>query len=127
MGLMILLLVLIVPGLWLLYLRGYVAVQMKRALLFMGSICGDRARFSGCTGFVRRRFPVAESRVYRFDLALELERGEAWVELLDGDKNVLMRLDSLCGHAEISLKRGRAYHLVMRYQSASGKHSLTYE
>lgn len=127
MGLTIGLLLAISLALYLAYICGYVAVQAKRALLFAGSIRGDRARFSGCTGFVRCRFPVAESRTHRFDFALELDNGDVWVELLNRDKNVLMRLDNQRRHAEVPLERGRAYHLVIRYQSASGKHALTYE
>ena len=114
-------------GLWWMYVRGWIAVQMKRAMLFMGSIRGDKARFSGCTGYVKRRFPVKESRMHRFDLDLQLSSGKVWVELLDGRKNALLRLDSQNSSGTVDLERGEVYLLVIRYQSASGEHRLTYE
>jgi len=109
------------------YASGLIAVQMKRAMLFMGSFRGDKARFSGCTGYVKRRFPAKESRKYRFDLEMELSRGEVWVELLDRNEEMLLRLDGRNNSGEVLLERGEAYRLVIRYRGATGWHHLTYQ
>ena len=114
-------------GLWWLYASGRIAVQSKRAMMFMGSIRGEKARFSGCTGYVMRRFPVKESRMYRFELSMQLSSGEAWLELQDRNKETLLRLDRRNSSGEAVLERGGKYRLVMRYNSASGEHRLTWQ
>ena len=113
-------------GLWWMYRSGMIAVKSKRAMMFMGSMRGEKARFSGCTGYVKRCFPVRESRSYRFDMDLQLSRGEVWLELLDGKKETLLRLDSQNSSGEVALERGERYRLVIRYRGASGSHHLTY-
>lgn len=114
-------------GLWGLYAHGLIAVKAKRAMLFMGSLRGEKARFSGCTGYVMRRFPVKESRIYRLDLDLQVHSGEVWAELQDRNKKPLLRLDGRNSSGQISLERGERYRLVIRYKSASGEHRLTWQ
>lgn len=120
-------LLLLGSGLWGLYAHGLIAVQAKRAMLFMGSLRGETARFSSCTGYVMRRFPVKESRIYRLDLDLQVHSGEVWAELQDRNKKPLLRLDGRNRSRQISLERGERYRLVIRYKSASGEHRLTWQ
>ena len=114
-------------SLWGLYAHGLIAVQSKRAMLFMGSVRGGNARFSGCTGYVMRRFPVKESRAYRFEMNLTLSSGEVWMELQDRNKKTLLRLDHRNSSGEVYLERGEKYRLVIRYKRASGEHRLTWQ
>ena len=123
---LIVLAVLIAAALYLLYQFGWMAVRSKYALLYTGSLRGGRARFSGCSGSVRRILRVRESRNYRFSFALELTRGEVTAELSDGSGQQLFLLDSRQQTAEVPLNYGEKYHLVIRYRSAAGKHDLQY-
>lgn len=113
--------------LYLLYQGGCLAVQSKKALVYAGSFLGGRARFSRCSGSVRRILRVQESRIYRFDFALELTGGEVTAELTDRSGQQLFRLDQTHQAAEVPLQRGEKYRLVIRYRSAGGKHDLRYQ
>jgi len=110
---------------YLLYINGYLVLQSKRAVMFVGSMRGCKATFSSCTGYLKRVTKFESDGVRTFTLDAELTKGEMWVELLDADKNEILRLDSKNTSAAIAVESRKRYYLVFRFESASGKYLLS--
>lgn len=109
---------------YILYINGYLVIQSKRAIMFVGSGRGKKARFSGCTGYIKRVVKFEENREYYFSLSTELSKGEVSVELLDRNGKSVLPLDCSKGTGYIMAEARRRYDLVIRFQSASGKYEL---
>ena len=68
---------------YLLYVGGYLVINSKSAVMYIGSRRGKRAQFSGCNGYIKRVVKFKENREYHFVLSTELSKGEVSVELWD--------------------------------------------
>ena len=112
---------------YLLYINGYLVTSAKRAVLFVGSLRGNKATFSSCTGYMRRIVRFRSSRTYRFLLDAELTKGEIVIELLDAARQQVVRLNSRSSSAAVSVEKGKRYYLVFHFQSASGKYTLSWD
>ncbi|MBQ6934371.1 MAG: hypothetical protein IJN37_08320 [Clostridia bacterium] len=112
---------------YLLYINGYMMLNSKKALTFIGSQRGKKASFTACNGWIRRVLRVKESRKYVFDLDLQLSKGEMQVVLLDEGKNEIAWLDESRRTASLELTAGKRYYLVFRFAKATGKYELKYE
>ena len=111
-------------GMWLLYDRGLMVLNSKRAVSFVGSNRGRRASFTACTGTIRRILRFSESKTLRVVFSPVLSHGSVALELLDSQKQPLLRLDESCPTGSISVEKGKRYHLVFRFQSATGEYTL---
>lgn len=112
---------------YLLYINGYMVINAKRAIMFVGSIRGKdscKARFSSCSGYMKRVIRFDESRSYNFVLVPELTEGELVVEILDSNKQNIMKLDAYNRYANIVVDKKKRYYLVFNFQSASGSYEL---
>jgi len=107
-----------------LYNEGIGTVNMKMALMDMTSFNGNRSRFSSCSGYMKRVIKFKEDRIYRFSLDLQLSKGDFWIELLDCDKNVVLRLDKTTLYDSAELCSGKRYTMVFRFKSASGSYNI---
>ena len=115
---------------YVLYINGYMIVNAKRAVTFIGSIrgrgkCG--ASFHSCSGYMKRIMRFKESRVYHFELEVNLVSGEMVVEVLDREKKPVMRLDGNTPKAEIEVDTKKRYTLVFRFKSATGDFKMRWE
>ena len=108
----------------LLYLGGYMYSGSRTALLFIQSERGKKARFSGCSGTIKRVVRFTESREYHFALATELEKGEIRVTLLDSKKKTVLCLDRHTSEGLLEAEAGKRYELVIHFESASGSYEL---
>lgn len=111
---------------YLLYINGYMMLNNKKALTFIGSQRGRKASFSSCDGRMKRVVRFEESRNYAFSLDLQLSKGEMQVELLDG-KDVLIHLDADKPTGCTEITANKRYYLVYRFAKATGKYELKYE
>ena len=111
-------------GAWLLYQNGLMVVNSKRAVSFVGSDRGRHASFTACTGTVRRILRFSESRTLRVVFSPVLTKGSVTMELLDSSKQPLLQLNEACPIGSISVEKGRRYHLIFRFQSATGEYTL---
>ena len=111
-------------GAWLLYQNGLMVVNSKRAVSFVGSDRGRRASFTACTGTIRRILRFSESRTLRVVFSPVLTKGSVTMELLDSSKQPLLQLNEACPIGSISVEKGRRYHLIFRFQSATGEYTL---
>ena len=112
---------------YLLYINGYMVMNNKKALTFIGSQRGNKASFTSCNGWMKRVVKFSESRNYAFDLDVKLSKGDMQVELLDEKKQPIMRLDGNNPKAVIEVVAGGRYYLVYRFNKASGNYLLKYE
>ena len=111
-------------GMWLLYDRGLMVFNSKRAVSFVGSDRGRRASFTACTGTIRRILRFSESKTLRVVFSPVLTKGSVAVELLDSQKQLLLRLDESCPTGSVTVEKGKRYHLIFRFQSATGEYTL---
>ena len=123
---MILLLVGIITGIAVcfLYRYGFMAIQIKRAVLYIGVPNG--ARFSSCTGFTKRSLRLKSGKTYRITFEPDLTDGDISAEIYDASKQTAVRLNSEVREGCIHAEKGKRYYLVIRFRSATGSYVLRY-
>ena len=112
---------------YLLYVNGFLAIQSKRAIVYIGSLKGNRAKFVSCTGYTKRIIKFEESKTYRMVLNAELSAGKLSVEILDAEKNTLFSLNKDMQNGAIYAEKGKRYYLVVCFKSATGNYSLKWD
>lgn len=113
-----------------LYEAGLLVLNVKRALLFVGSLRGKgrcRAQFTACHGRIQRVIRFRESRTYRFELKAPLRMGEMEAELLGAGGRSLMRLCAPRDSAQIDVRQGERYVLRFIFRQASGEFELSWD
>jgi len=70
-----------------LYNRGYMVVKSLSAVTFIGSPKGTGAKFTSCSGYIKRIVRFRESGTLSYYLDAELSKGDILVELLDSGKH----------------------------------------
>ena len=74
-----LLLLLLIPVFYLLWLNGMLVINCKRALLYLdvraGAPNSRKVTFSGCTGYTRRVLRLSRNCRYRFTLSCNVTKG----------------------------------------------------
>ena len=123
----ILILVLFLITYYILYINGFLILNSKRAIMFVGSARGKKATFTSCTGYTKRVVKFQESKKYRFELNAVLSKGDVQVELSEYGGKEVLQLNSQVQSCEVFLEKGRRYYLTVRFQSASGKYELIWE
>lgn len=112
---------------YVLYAEGLMAVNAKRAVLYVGTDRGKKARFSSCTGYVKRVLRFREGREYRVAFACALTEGEVSLEILDRKRRPLLTLDRETPGGRILAERRKRYYLVVHYKSATGEYTISIE
>lgn len=107
-----------------LYRNGFLFLNNKRALTFIATDRGKAAKFSSCTGSLKRVLFFCESHSYHFTFSCELSKGQMSVELQDGAKQPLICLSGPAECADLALEKGRRYYLVYRFRSATGEYRI---
>ncbi|MDD3369690.1 MAG: hypothetical protein PHP50_12565 [Lachnospiraceae bacterium] len=116
---------------YILYSYGYITVQTKRALMYIGTVGWGRnlsgAKVKGCTGHTRRVIRFPESRVYHFLLEYGITDGSVVIEIKSKDKQELLVLDQDKKEGSIMVEANRKYYLVVSFQHADGKYEVTWQ
>lgn len=107
-----------------LYNRGYMVAKSLSAVTFIGSSKGAGANFTSCSGYIKRIIRFRESGTLYYYLDAELSKGDILVELLDSDKQSIMKLNRENNHASITVESKKKYYLVVNFKSATGRYSL---
>ena len=110
-----------------LYNQGYMVINSKSAASFIGNPKGTSARFTSCSGSIKRIIRFKADGRYAFRLDAELTKGDLSVELLDADKQPVMQLDRANTRASIAVEKKKKYYLVIKFKSATGRYSLLQE
>lgn len=112
---------------YLLYVNGYMIINAKSAVSFIGSKKGNSAIFSSCNGYIKRVVRFKTDKVCTVTLNAELTKGDLRAELLDASKQVMMRLDRSNPTASITVEQSKRYTLIVHFKSATGKYALVWD
>lgn len=122
------LLIIILTGVFVfLYNRGYMVVKSISAVSYVGSARGNGARFTSCSGYMKRIVRFNTDGTYTFTLDADLSKGNMSVELLDSARQKIMLLDCADRSASVAVKRKKTYYLVINFRSATGRYALIRE
>lgn len=110
-----------------LYNQGYLVINAKSAVSFIGSTRGNAARFTSCSGYIKRIVRFKADGIYSFTLDAQLSKGDMSVELLDSAKHKIMQLNCADRSASVAVERKKKYYLVIRFKSATGSYALIRE
>ena len=125
--LLIILTVILVGIFVFLYNQGYMVLKSTSAVAFVGSTRGNSARFTSCSGYMKRIIRFKADGAYTFVLDAELSKGDMSVELLDSTKQKIMQLNCANRSASITVEKRKKYHLVINFMSATGRYALIRE
>ena len=115
---------------YILYMQGFLVINAKRAVMFMGSIrrkSDCKAKFTMCSGSMKRVIRFEEDKTYNFSLNSKLTSGEMEVKILDSSKQPVITLDSNNPKANLDADRKQRYYLVFLFESATGSYELRWE
>lgn len=113
---------------YILYINGYMIINAKRAVMFMGSMRGKnnscKAIFSSCDGYIKRVIRFRKSQIYNAIFDCEMTDGTMTVELLDSTRQSILTLDDTRKSGQVFLNKNERYYLVFQFHSASGQYRL---
>ena len=109
------------------YRNGYIHIQSKSAVMYVGSVGDKYATFTSCSGYTRCVVRFKKSGTIRFTFQSELFAGNVTAELLDASKKVVLQLSSANPIADLQVEAKKMYYLVIRFQSATGSYQLDWE
>lgn len=124
----VVLLIAVLVGLFVfLYNQGYMVINSKSAVSFIGSASGSGASFTSCNGYTKRivRFPSDGIYTYIFDA--QLSKGDMSVELLDSAHKKIMQLNCTNRSASVCVEKKKTYYLIINFKSATGRYTLIRE
>ncbi len=110
--------------LYILYIRGFLYIQAKSAVTYIGSgrKPGHRGRsVISCSGYVKVVLPLEKGKTYKFTLEKELTNGNITVEIKQKDNKVTIKKDN--GSAVFTVGKG-VVRLTTHFQKASGVYRL---
>lgn len=110
-----------------LYSQGYMVLKSISAVVFLGSAKGNSARFTSCSGYLKRIIRFKEDGTNTFVLDAELSKGDISAELIDSTKQRIMKLNCANRSASVTVEKKKRYCLVIHFKSATGRYSLTRE
>ena len=110
-----------------LYNQGYMVLKSTSAVAFAGSMKGNSARFTSCSGYMKRVIKFKADGTYTFVLDAELSKGDMSVELLDSTRQKIMQLNCSNRSGSITVEKQKKYYLVIFFRSATGRYALIQE
>ena len=105
-----------------LWVNGYMILNAKRALLFVGSLRGKNkceVSFSSCSGYVKKVIKFNESREYTFKLDGDVSKGSIHVIVENKNKETILDL--------LTVDEKCRYYLMLKFEKADGKIKLQWD
>lgn len=126
-----LLILLLLPVIYyVLYINGYMISGSKSAKAFVGKNRGTNAfwtQFVECSGTLKKVAKFRKSKEYKFHLDAGLAEGAISIELLDKEKNVIMKLTPETPDASLTVDKKLRYYMVYKFENATGSYEMTWE
>lgn len=126
-----LLILLLLPVIYyVLYINGYMISGSKSAKAFVGKNRGTNAfwtQFVECSGTLKKVAKFRKSKEYKFHLDAGLADGAISIELLDKEKNVIMKLTPETPDAGFTVDKKQRYYMVYKFENATGSYEMTWE
>lgn len=110
-----------------LYSQGYMVSRAIHAATFIGARKGNIARFTACSGYMKRVIKFQADGTYSFVLDAELSKGDMSVELLDSAKQKILQLNCSNRRDSVAVEKKKRYYLVITFRSATGRYALIRE
>ena len=114
----------------LLYNSGYMVTGSKTAKVFVGKNRGTNAywmQFVECSGELKRMVRFRNSKEYHFYLDASISLGTVSIEILDKEKNVILRLTPEQPEASMMADSAQKYYTVYKFENASGAYEMRWE
>lgn len=115
---------------FILYSNGYIMLQNKKALMFVGkNNFSDKrcsARFSACTGRFKRVIRLKENRTYTFSLNCAIDNGEAKFTIKNSDKKDILVLDAENNTGTVDAVNEK-FFLEIELYKAYGRYELSWK
>lgn len=125
------LILLLLPVIYfLLYNTGYMVSGSKTAKVFVGKNRGTNAywmQFAECSGELKRMVRFRHSKEYKFTLDASVSLGTVSIEILDKEKNVVLRLTPEQPEASMLADSGKKYYTVYKFEDATGAYEMRWE
>lgn len=126
-----LLILLLLPVIYyVLYNNGYMVSGSKSAKVFVGKNRGTNAywmQFVECSGELKRMVRFRQSKEYKFYLNANITVGMVAIEILDKEKQVVLRLTPEQPEARMMADCTQKYYTVYKFENASGAYEMTWE
>ena len=110
-----------------LYNQGYMVLKSISAVTFIGATKGNGAKFTSCSGVLKRIVRFKADGTYTFVLDAELSKGNMSVELMDAAKQSIMQLNGSNRSASVTVEKQKKYYLIVNFKSATGRYALLRE
>ena len=115
---------------YLLWVNGYMVLNVKRAVLFVGSLRGKNhceASFTSCSGYVKRVIKFSESRGYTFHLDSDVSKGNIHVIVQSRKKEALLDLTPERASGVLAVNKKDLYYLTLKFEAADGRIKLKWD
>lgn len=111
------------------YPPGMVVYKSIAALVFVFRPGFDRdtATLRSCSGWVEHALHCPGAGEYGFWLDCRFTKGNAWIELRDAQKRMVLRLDPETSEGCVRLQAGEGYFLHLELTDASGEFELRWQ
>ena len=112
---------------YLLWINGYMIMNMKQAVLFTGSLRGKNnceITFSSCSGYVKKVIKFKECRRYAFYLSCNVSKGNISVAIENKNKETLLTLTPATRTGSLTIDEKSRYYLVLKFEKADGQYKL---
>lgn len=110
-----------------LYNQGYMVFKAISAVTFIGAAKGNSAKFTSCSGTLKRMIRFNADGTHTFVLDSALTKGDMSVELLDSARQRILLLDASNQRSSVTVKTQEKYCLVIHFRSATGQYTLRRE
>ncbi len=113
---------------YILYINGYMVLNVKRAVMFIGSIkrvdnrCG--ARMASCNGWMKRVVRFREVRKYYFKLEYGITKGDLQIEIQNRKRQVVLLLNEINREGSINVEKNERYYIVLKFKDTTGEYKL---
>lgn len=116
--------------LYTLYICGFMVINAKSAVLFIGSAKRVKnswgATFQSCNGYIKKVIRFKEEGENTFSFENNITKGLVTAELQDVHKKPVLLLDCNNTAARVNVKRKSRYYLILRFTNADGKCELSW-
>ena len=115
---------------YLLWINGYMILNVKRAVLFVGSLREKnkcKFTFSSCSGYVKKVIKFKESRGYTFNLDCDVSKGNIHVIVKNKNKETLLDLTPTIKTGLLTVDEKCRYYLVFKFEKADGELKLQWD
>ena len=113
-----------------LWVNGYMILNAKRALLFVGSLRGKNkceVSFSSYSGYVKKVIKFNESREYTFKLDGDVSKGSIHVIVENKNKDTILDLTPEIKTGMLTVDEKCRYYLMLKFEKADGKIKLQWD